>query len=131
MNEQFIGLLMAANGLIIVGIEMILVFSLEGRRPLMTYIRIGVFLMGVSFAAINLLPAGTATAVVAIIIITLGEILSMPFYEFLLGKPHPPQQPRAIRSYVQHCVEHCADCCANHWQRAGQCGMATRWYGGC
>lgn len=79
LGEQFIGLLMATNGLIIVGIEMILVYSLEGRRSLMTYIRFGVFLMGVSFAAINLLPAGAATAVIAIIIFTLGEILSMPF----------------------------------------------------
>ena len=70
---------MAINGLLIVFIEMILVYSLEGKKTLTFFIRAGVFLIGVSYAVLNFLPTGAITAVLAIVIITLGEILSMPF----------------------------------------------------
>ena len=79
LNEQFIGMLMAVNGLLIVGVEMIIVYSLEGTKPLTTFMQIGVLLIGVSYAVINLLPASAFTALFAIVIITFGEILSMPF----------------------------------------------------
>jgi len=79
LNEQFIGILMALNGIIIVIIEMILVYSLEGRRPLTTFIRTGIFLVGIGYALINILPVGAWAAILTMIIITMGEILSMPF----------------------------------------------------
>lgn len=79
LNERFIGFLMALNGIIIVAIEMILVFSLEGTRPLTTFIRAGVFLVGIGYAVLNIFPAGAWAAVLCIVIITIGEILSMPF----------------------------------------------------
>lgn len=79
LSEQFIGILMALNGLIIVGIEMILVYTLEGKRPLTTFIRTGVFLVGIGYAILNMLPPGAGIAVLCILIITFGEILSMPF----------------------------------------------------
>lgn len=79
LNEQFIGFLMALNGIIIVIIEMILVYSLEGTKPLTTFIRSGVALVGVGYALINVLPAFAFSAIIAMIIITCGEILSMPF----------------------------------------------------
>lgn len=79
LDEQFIGLLMAINGLLIVFIEMILVYSFEGKKTLTYFIRAGVFLIGISYAVVNFLPAGATTALLAIVIITLGEILSMPF----------------------------------------------------
>lgn len=79
LNERFIGILMALNGLIIVGIEMILVYSLEGTRPLTTFIRTGIFLVGIGFALLNLLPHTGWAAILSVIIVTIGEILSMPF----------------------------------------------------
>jgi len=79
LNEQFIGILMALNGIIIVIIEMILVYSLEGKRPLTTFIRTGIFLVGIGYALINILPVGAWAAILTMIIITMGEILSMPF----------------------------------------------------
>jgi predicted MFS family arabinose efflux permease len=78
-NEQFIGILMALNGVIIVLIEMILVYSLEGTKPLTTFIRTGVLLVGLSYAMLNIFPASGWAALLSIIIITIGEILSMPF----------------------------------------------------
>src|SRR5205814_6895494 len=79
LNEQFIGMLMALNGIIIVLIEMILVYSLEGTRPLTTFIRTGILFVGLGYALINVLPAFGWSGVLTITIITIGEILSMPF----------------------------------------------------
>src|SRR5690242_19874409 len=79
LDEQFIGFLMALNGIIIVVIEMILVYSLEGTKPLTTFIRTGVFLVGTGYALINILPSSAWSAIMSITIITIGEILSMPF----------------------------------------------------
>jgi len=79
LNERFIGILMALNGIIIVGFEMILVYSLEGRRPLTTYIRTGIFLVGIGFSLVNVLQPAAWVAIISIAVITIGEILSMPF----------------------------------------------------
>lgn len=79
LNERFIGVLMALNGVIIVGIEMILVYSLEGTRPLTTFIRTGIFLVGIGFALVNILQPAAGVAITAVAVVTIGEILSMPF----------------------------------------------------
>jgi len=78
-NEAFIGFLMALNGIIIVFTEMILVYSLEGRKLNTFFIRTGFFIAGISFACLNILPPGYFTAVFSTILITIGEMLSMPF----------------------------------------------------
>lgn len=78
-NEQFIGILMALNGIIIVVIEMILVYSMEGSRPLTVFIRTGVFLVGIGYALVNVLPQVAWVAILSITVITIGEIFSMPF----------------------------------------------------
>lgn len=78
-TEFFIGSLMAINGLIITGVEMVLVFKLEGRRQNLVYISSGIFLAGISFWLMNLLPATALMAVLCMIVVTFGEILSMPF----------------------------------------------------
>ncbi len=78
-NEFFIGILMSINGLIIVAIEMVLVYKLEGTRPLTHFISIGVLMVGVGYALINVLPQAAFTAVISVVILTLGEIMSMPF----------------------------------------------------
>lgn len=78
-NEAFIGFLMALNGIIIVIIEMILVYSLEGRKLNTFFIRTGFFIAGLSFACLNVLPSSYFTAVFSTILITIGEMLSMPF----------------------------------------------------
>jgi len=87
LSEQFIGVLMALNGLIIVVIEMTLVYSLEGKRLLTTYIRTGVLMVGIGFALVNVLPAQPWAAVAAVTIISFGEIMSMPFMNsFWIGR---------------------------------------------
>ncbi len=78
-NEQFIGLLMSLNGIIIGVIEMILIYKLEGTKSPLHFIQIGVLLTGVGYALINVLPAVHWVAVLSIITITMGEIFTMPF----------------------------------------------------
>ncbi len=78
-SERFIGFLLALNGLLIVLVEMILVHNMEERRPPLFYISLGVLLTGLTFILMAVLPHQALTAVLIVIMITLGEIISMPF----------------------------------------------------
>ena len=78
-TEQFIGGLMALNGLIIVTTEMVLVHKLEGRRNPLYFISLGVFVAAFSYVALNVLPPVAWAAVISVVLITFGEMLSMPF----------------------------------------------------
>jgi predicted MFS family arabinose efflux permease len=78
-SEMFIGVLMSLNGLIIIAIEMVLIHKIEGRRHPLIYVFWGVLFMGIGFAISNLLPVSEWAAVVIIMFITFGEIMSIPF----------------------------------------------------
>ena len=78
-NEIFIGMLMALNGVIIVIAEMIIVYKLERKKLNTFFIRIGFIISGISFVCLNILPPGHLSAIIAITLITVGEMLSMPF----------------------------------------------------
>lgn len=79
LSEQFIGLIMAINGLIIVLLEMVLVYTLEKHKRIVFYISIGTVICALAY--LSLLIPGNAEAVTLfmILLITFGEILSMPF----------------------------------------------------
>ena len=79
LKEQFIGGLMALNGLIIAFSEMIIVHKVEGTRPPMIFIAFGVILVGIGYSLVNVLPPGAWVAVLAVVIMTMGEIFSLPF----------------------------------------------------
>jgi predicted MFS family arabinose efflux permease len=79
LPEYFIGMLMALNGLIIVLIEMVMVFKMEGRRHNLYYISIGMVWVGLSYLLLNIFPSTAMTAVFCMIIMTMGEIFAMPF----------------------------------------------------
>ncbi len=79
LDEQFIGILMATNGIIIVIIEMILIFSLEKKNTPLLFMRCGFVLVGIGFALVNILPAVAWVAFLSAIVVTFGEMLSMPF----------------------------------------------------
>ena len=78
-DEQFIGILMALNGLLIVVTEMVLIHKLEGKRTPLSYIAIGVLLVGAGFSLFNIFPPAIWVALLSVCIISLGEMLSMPF----------------------------------------------------
>jgi predicted MFS family arabinose efflux permease len=78
-SEPFIGLLMSVNGIIIALVEMVLIYKLEGKRKNTIYITMGVGIVGLSFLMLNLPGIGALLAFAMIILITFGEIFSMPF----------------------------------------------------
>ncbi|RYZ56291.1 MAG: MFS transporter [Sphingobacteriales bacterium] len=79
LTETFIGSIMAMNGLIIAFTEMILIHSLERRGNYMNYIVLGVVMIGCSFIMFNILPGFQWLAIGAMLMMTLGEMFSMPF----------------------------------------------------
>lgn len=79
LNESFIGATMALNGLLIALFEMVIVFKLEGRKHSLQYIFYGVLLVGVSFGIYNALILPALLAIIAMVLATIGEVLSMPF----------------------------------------------------
>ena len=70
---------MAINGIIIALIEMVLVYKLDGKRRSMLYITFGVALVGISFWLLNIPGNGPFIGLCMIILVTFGEIFSMPF----------------------------------------------------
>lgn len=80
LSEFNIGVIMAASGLMIGIFEMILVFTLEGKRPYLIYMTYGCILMAISFLILNIpISNGFLIASSAMVVITLGEMMSMPF----------------------------------------------------
>jgi predicted MFS family arabinose efflux permease len=80
ISKSNIGDIMAASGLLIFAVEMILIFSLEGKKPYLVFITTGTFLMAISYLILNIPNVnGILIASIFILIITMGEMLSMPF----------------------------------------------------
>ncbi len=79
LSEQSIGIVMALNGLICVLFEMMIIHNLDGKRSLMTYVAAGSFLVGIGFIVLNIVPGLMSLAVIFISLITVGEIINMPF----------------------------------------------------
>jgi len=79
LSEQFIGGLMAMNGLLIVGFEMLLINRIDGKRPPLYFIGIGTLITAFSFAILDIFPALALVAIISTIIISFGEMFSMPF----------------------------------------------------
>jgi predicted MFS family arabinose efflux permease len=79
LTPFFIGAVMALNGLLIAIFEMALVFALERHQKNIHYITIGVLLTGFSFIVFNLFPGQGSLAILSTVIVTAGEMMSMPF----------------------------------------------------
>ncbi len=98
-SEPFIGVLMATNGLIIVLVEMVIVFKLEGKKKNTVYIAAGTFLMAIAYCMLNVFEITAVMAFVMILFITFAEMLAMPFmnsYWIGRSKPHNRGQYAAL-----------------------------------
>lgn len=78
-SEPFIGLMMAVNGLLIALIEMVMIYKLEQKGRNAFFITIGVAMTGLSFLFLNISGAGAFVAMTMIVVLTFGEMFSMPF----------------------------------------------------
>lgn len=80
INEFWIGVLMATNGIIIALFEMVIVFKLEGTKPYLRLMSYGAVMMGISFFVLNIpLLHGFLIAALSTVIITSAEMIAMPF----------------------------------------------------
>ena len=80
INEFWIGILLAMNGIIIALVEMVLVFKLEGRRPYLRLMSYGTIIMAISFFVLNIqFMHSFSIAVLSMLLMTVAEMVSMPF----------------------------------------------------
>lgn len=79
LSKTYIGIIMSANGIIIALVEMVLVYKMENRGKNALLITTGVALLGISFLLLNIPGIGAIMAFAIIVVVTFGEILSMPF----------------------------------------------------
>jgi predicted MFS family arabinose efflux permease len=80
INEFWIGIIMAMNGIIIALVEMVIVFKLEGRRPYLKLITYGTIIMAISFFILNVpFIHGFTIAVLSMLLMTFAEMTAMPF----------------------------------------------------
>lgn len=79
LSKSSIGILMSVNGLLIAFIEMVLVYYLEKKRSVLYFIRAGALLTALGYVMVNLVQGSMLTALIAVILITIGEIFVLPF----------------------------------------------------
>src|SRR6185503_9397336 len=86
-SERFIGFLLALNGILIALVEMVLVHNLEGKRNGLVFIMCGILIAALGFVLLNILPPTAVAAVIVVVLITFGEMMSMPFMNaFWIGR---------------------------------------------
>lgn len=80
LNEFWIGIIMAMNGIVIALFEMVIVFKLEGTKPYLKLMMYGTLLLGLSYFMLNIpLANGFILASAVIVMVTIAEITGMPF----------------------------------------------------
>ena len=100
-SKPFIGILMSANGVIIALLEMVLIYKLEGKRRNVVYITAGVFIVGLSFLLLNAPGPAAIVASAMIVLVTFGEILSMPFMNsYWIARTQPSNRGQYAALYT-------------------------------
>jgi predicted MFS family arabinose efflux permease len=92
-NEDTIGLLLALNGLLVVLIEMPLVAAFEKNKNMFGFIIAGVWCIPVALGVLYLGKGILIFAILYTLIITMSEILAMPFMmNYALSRPVKERQ---------------------------------------
>lgn len=80
LDEFRIGTVMALNGVLIAVVEMVLVFTLEGKRPYLLLMCYGSIIMGVAYLLLNMhFMSGLIIAISSMFVLTFAEMIGMPF----------------------------------------------------
>lgn len=92
-NEFTIGIVCAINGLAVMLIEMPLIYRIEQRRPTIWFIRWGIVLYALAYLAFTL-PVSLKwfAAVFYMLVISVGEILVMPFSSTWVARNTPSER---------------------------------------
>ncbi len=102
LDEQEIGIIMASNGIIIALFEMVVVFKLEGTKPYLRLMTLGTIIMALSYFMLNLpLSSGFAIASTVICVITVAEIIAMPFMNsYYISRSSPANRGQYAALYT-------------------------------
>lgn len=100
-SKPLIGVLTGANGVIIALVEMVMIYKLDGKRKNMIYIALGVFMVGLSFFMLNIPGASVAVAGSMMVMVTFGEMLSMPFMNsYWIARTQPSNRGQYAALYT-------------------------------
>jgi predicted MFS family arabinose efflux permease len=100
-SKPLIGYLLALNGIIIAIVEMVLIYKLEGKRKNLDYIFIGILMVGTAFLMLNISRMGPLLAACMILMVTFGEIFSMPFMNsFWISRTQPGNRGQYAALYT-------------------------------
>jgi predicted MFS family arabinose efflux permease len=100
-HESKIGLITALNGLIVFLVEMPLVHRLEGRRPQLAYVQVGLVLYALAYLAFVAPLGALAAALLFTVAISIGEIFVMPFSSnYVFGRSAGSQQGQYMGLYT-------------------------------
>jgi predicted MFS family arabinose efflux permease len=128
LNEDHIGVLLAMNGILVALFEMPIVYLLEHRVKLLHTIMIGAAMFGLSFLVLNFSP-WLGAAIACILLLTLGEILAMPFanaYALARSSAHNRGRYMALYGIAYSIALIFAPYLGT--QIAGKWGFGTLWY---
>jgi predicted MFS family arabinose efflux permease len=101
LSKTYIGIIMSVNGIIIALLEMILVYKMENRGKNAMLISLGIGLIGVSFLLFNIPGIGAVMAFAIIIVVTFGEIFSMPFMNtYWISRTQPSNRGQYAALYT-------------------------------
>lgn len=79
LSEQFIGFIMALNGILIVVMEMVVIYKMEGKRNNLIFISIGTAICALSYLSLLIPFNAQMVCILMIVLVTIGEITAMPF----------------------------------------------------
>lgn len=103
LNEAEIGGLLAINGLLIALVEMPIVYVLEEKYHHLRLVAVGIALIGLAYVIFNVLGAWLGPvllALLAILAITIGEILNIPFANtWAMNRSSPANRGRYMGLY--------------------------------
>jgi len=99
LSEKYIGALMALNGLLVAGIEMILIYKIEKRWSLYNFIALGAFLLIISYLALFLANGFWWLALVTVVI-SFSEMFAMPFMNTFMNSRSEANKGQYASLYV-------------------------------
>ncbi|WP_250631848.1 MFS transporter [Rhodoflexus caldus] len=79
LSETRIGLLISLNGLFIVAFEMAFVYYLRNFKQTLSLVSIGSLFIGGAFLLLALPNGGVILLIISMLVLSMGEILTMPF----------------------------------------------------
>jgi predicted MFS family arabinose efflux permease len=100
-SEAQIGAMMAANGLVVFLVEMPLIYRIEGRRPAMEFVRVGLLLYLLAYLCFLAPVAAIVAATFYMVFISFGEIFVMPFSSnYVMGRAPADRQGQYLALYT-------------------------------